>query len=229
LGAAAAVALAQAGASVTLVSRTRTEIEAISEDINSTGARATALECDVTKVDAFAKLISGLDFDVLVNNAGTNRPSPLVDVSEEDFDAVIDLNVRAAYFAMQAAARGMVRAGRGGSIINISSQMGHVGAANRSVYCASKWALEGMTRAAAIELAPHGIRVNTIAPTFVDTPMTRPFFADKEFRDSTLSKIKLRRLALPSDISGAVVYLASGASAMMTGSSMIIDGGWTAD
>jgi NAD(P)-dependent dehydrogenase (short-subunit alcohol dehydrogenase family) len=164
-----------------------------------------------------------------VNNAGTNRPAFLMDVKIEDFDHVFDLNVRAAFFVAQAVARRLLDAKRAGSIINISSQMGHVGAARRSVYCASKHAMEGFTKAMAIELAPHKIRVNTLAATFVETPMTRPFFENEAFRNEVLSKIKLGRLGQVEDLTGAIVYLASDASALMTGSSMVLDGGWTAE
>ena len=139
------------------------------------------------------------------------------------------LNVRAAFFVAQAVARRLVAAGRPGSIINVSSQMGHVGSARRSVYCASKHALEGLTKAMAIELAPHRIRVNTLSPTFVETPLTRPFFENEAFRRDVLSKIKLGRLGQVEDLTGAVVFLASEASALMTGASLVIDGGWTAE
>jgi NAD(P)-dependent dehydrogenase (short-subunit alcohol dehydrogenase family) len=158
-----------------------------------------------------------------------NRPQPFIEVSVENFDTIMGLNVRAAFFAAQAIARRMIAAQRPGSIINMSSQMGHVGAAGRSVYCASKWALEGLTKAMAIELAEHRIRVNTICPTFIETPMTRPFFADPVFRERVVSKIKLGRLGTVEDVMGAIVFLASDASALMTGSALVVDGGWTAD
>jgi NAD(P)-dependent dehydrogenase (short-subunit alcohol dehydrogenase family) len=167
--------------------------------------------------------------DILVNNAGANRPKPFTQVSVEDFDAVLNLNLRAAFFVAQAAAERMISAGKGGSIIQMSSQMGHVGGANRSIYCASKWGLEGLSKSMAVDLAPHGIRVNTIAPTFIETPMTKPFFENAAFKESVLSKIKLGRLGKVEDIMGAVVFLASDASALMTGSSLVVDGGWTAD
>ncbi len=141
----------------------------------------------------------------------------------------MNLNVRAAFFAAQAVVHRLLKAGRGGSIINVSSQMGHVGGQNRTVYCASKWAMEGFTRAMAVELGPHGIRVNTLCPTFTETPLTRPFFQDRRFRESVVAKIKLGRLGTVSDLMGAAVFLASDASALMTGSSLIVDGGWTAD
>ena len=168
-------------------------------------------------------------FDILVNNAGTNRPAPLIEVTATDFDAVSDINVRAVFFITQAVARRLIAAGRGGSIINMSSQMGHVGAPNRSVYCTTKHAVEGMTKAMAVELGCHGIRVNAICPTFILTPMTAPFFDNQAFRAAALEKIKLGRLGKLEDIMGAVVFLASDASALMTGSALMLDGGWTAE
>jgi len=198
--------------------------------LRARGDQAEALPLDVTDQAAtLAAFAAQLPFDVLVNNAGTNRPKPFTDVSEADYDAVMGLNVRSAFFVAQAAARGMVTAGRPGSIINMSSQMGHVGGAGRTIYCASKFAIEGLTKAMAVDLAPHRIRVNTICPTFIETPMTRSFFADPAFRASVLAKIKLGRLGRCEDLMGAIVFLASDASALMTGSAMVIDGGWTAD
>jgi NAD(P)-dependent dehydrogenase (short-subunit alcohol dehydrogenase family) len=168
-------------------------------------------------------------FDILVNNAGTNRPKFLMEVTVEDYDVIMGLNVRAAFFMAQAVARRLIEAKRPGSIINISSQMGHVGAARRTVYCASKHAMEGFTKAMAVELAPHNIRVNSLGPTFLETPMTRPFFENKAFRDEVLSKIKLGRLGQLHEITGAIVFLASDASSLMTGSALVVDGGWTAE
>jgi NAD(P)-dependent dehydrogenase (short-subunit alcohol dehydrogenase family) len=150
-------------------------------------------------------------------------------VPAADFDLVMNLNVRAAYFAAQAVTRRLIAAGRGGSIINISSQMGHVGAASRSLYCASKWAMEGFSKAMAVELGQHGIRVNTLCPTFIETPMTKPFLENAAFKESVLSKIKLGRLGTVEDLMGAIVFLSSDASALMTGASLVMDGGWTAD
>jgi NAD(P)-dependent dehydrogenase (short-subunit alcohol dehydrogenase family) len=230
LGAAFAAALAEAGAEVTLAARTAPEIEAVASELRERGGRAEAFPLDVTDVASTARALDGAGvFDVFVNNAGTNRPKPLVDVSAEDYDAVMGLNVRAAFFTAQAVARGMISAGRGGSIINVSSQMGHVGAASRTIYCTSKHALEGLTKAMAVELAPHGIRVNSLGPTFIETPMTRPFFENQAFRESVLSKIKLGRLGRVEDVMGAVVFLASDASALMTGAALVVDGGWTAE
>jgi NAD(P)-dependent dehydrogenase (short-subunit alcohol dehydrogenase family) len=229
IGAAAAAALARAGAHVVLVARSAAEINALAAQIVEDGGQAEALALDVTDIAAAASAIAALPaFDILVNNAGTNRPAPFPDVTPEHFDTVMGLNVRAAFFIAQAVARRMIADGRQGSIIHISSQMGHVGGARRSVYCASKWAIEGMSKAMAIDLAPHGIRVNTICPTFIETPMTAPYFEDPQFRRDVLGKIKLGRLGQVEDVMGAIVFLASDAAALMTGSSMLVDGGWTA-
>src|SRR5471030_687362 len=230
LGLAAASALAEAGAHVTLAARTANEIEEAAQAIRARGQKAEPLTLDVRDVEATKSAIAQQEpFDILLNNAGTNRPAPFVDVKVEDFDFVFSLNVRAAYFVAQAVARRLVEAKRGGSIINMSSQMGHVGGPTRTVYCATKHAMEGFTKAMAIELAAHKIRVNTLAPTFIETPMTRPFFQNEVFRKDTLARIKLGRLGQLEDLTGAIVFLASDASALMTGTSMVIDGGWTAE
>ncbi len=230
IGLAAASALAQAGAHVTLAARTKGEIEEAAAAIRARGDKADALVMDVTDLAAMQAAIGKAEpFNVLVNNAGTNRPKMLMDVSIDDFDVVMGLNVRAAYFVAQAVARRLLEAKQTGSIINISSQMGHVGAARRTVYCASKHAMEGFTKAMAIELAPHNIRVNSLGPTFLETPMTRPFFENKAFRDEVLSKIKLGRLGQLDELTGAIVFLASDASSLMTGSALVLDGGWTAE
>lgn len=230
IGRAAAVALADAGAHVTLCARTASEIEEVAATIRRRGLDADVLALDVTDVALFRKAIEAHGaYAIFVNNAGTNRPNPLLEVSIEDFDVVMNLNVRAAYFAAQSVARRMVEAGVPGSIINMSSQMGHVGGPNRTLYCASKWAMEGFSKAMALDLAPHGIRVNTLCPTFIETPMTRPFFENPAFKQSVLSKIKLGRLGTVEDLMGAIVFLASDASALMTGASLLMDGGWTAE
>jgi len=230
IGLAAASALAQAGAHVTLAARTQAEIAAAAQAIRARGDKAEPLQLDVTDLDAVRRTIAMAEpFDVLVNNAGTNRPALLMDVRIEDFDAIFALNVRAAFFVAQAVARRLIEAKRPGSIINVSSQMGHVGAARRTVYCASKHAMEGFTKAMAIELAPHNIRINSLGPTFLETPMTRPFFENKAFRDEVLAKIKLGRLGQLEELTGAIVFLASDASSLMTGSALVLDGGWTAE
>ena len=230
IGLAAASALAAAGAHVTLAARTKAEIEDAASAIRARGEKADALVLDVTDLAAMQAAIGQAQpFNILVNNAGTNRPKLLMDVSIEDFDVIMGLNVRAAYFVAQAVARRLLDAKQPGSIINISSQMGHVGAARRTVYCASKHAMEGFTKAMAIELAPHNIRVNSLGPTFLETPMTKPFFENKVFRDEVLSKIKLGRLGQLDELTGAIVFLASDASSLMTGSALVLDGGWTAE
>jgi NAD(P)-dependent dehydrogenase (short-subunit alcohol dehydrogenase family) len=230
IGLAAASALAQAGAHVTLAARTRGEIEEAAAAIGARGEKAQALVLDVTDVEAARRAVAEAEpFQILINNAGTNRPAYLPDVKVEDFDAIFALNVRAAFFMAQAVATRLIEAKLSGSIINISSQMGHVGAARRSVYCASKHAMEGFTKAMAIELAPHNIRVNSLGPTFLETPLTRPYFENKAFRDEVLAKIKLGRLGQLDELTGAIVFLASDASSLMTGSALMLDGGWTAE
>lgn len=230
IGLAAAAALAHAGAQVVLLARSLSEIEAAAAAIRQAGGDASWLQCDVLDTDAMQAMIKAEQpFDVLVNNAGTNRPKPLDRVTTEDFDAVLNLNLRAAYFVAQAVARGMVAAAKRGSLIHMGSQMGHVGGQERTLYCASKWALEGMSKAMALDLAPHGIRSNTIAPTFTETALTQPYFEEADFRTHVLGKIKLGRLGTVEDLMGAVVYLASPAAAMVTGTSLVVDGGWTAE
>jgi NAD(P)-dependent dehydrogenase (short-subunit alcohol dehydrogenase family) len=229
IGLAAAAALAEAGAAVTLVARSAGELEAAAEAIRAAGGQADALALDVTDLDALTEALAARPpHEIFVNNAGTNRPKPFTDVTVDDFDAIFGLNVRAAFFAAQAVARRLIEAGKGGSIINMSSQMGHVGGRNRTVYCASKAALEGLTKAMALDLGAHGIRVNTVCPTFIETEMTRPFLNAPGFRDEVLAKIPLGRLGRVADVAGAVLYLASDAAALTTGSALMVDGGWTA-
>ena len=229
IGLAAASALADAGADVCLLARTETEVSAVAEALCARGNAATAIALDVTDTTAIAQLISEQGpFQILVNNAGTNRPAPCIDYTEADYDDVMTLNVRSVYFTTRAVARGLLAANLEGSIINISSQMGHVGGPGRTVYCASKHALEGFTKALAWELGEGGIRVNTLCPTFIETPMTEPMLEDKAFKDRVLSQIALGRLGQVEDLMGAVVYLASDASRLVTGSALMVDGGWTA-
>jgi NAD(P)-dependent dehydrogenase (short-subunit alcohol dehydrogenase family) len=230
IGLSAAGALADAGAHVSLAARTETEIEAAAAAIRARGQKAEALVLDVTDLAAMQQAVARAEpFDILINNAGTNRPKMLLDVTVEDFDAIMGLNVRSAYFVAQAVARRLVETKRPGSIVNISSQMGHVGAARRTVYCASKHAMEGFTKAMAVELASHNIRVNSIGPTFLETPLTRPFFENAAFKTEVLSKIKLGRLGQLDEVTGAIIFLASDASSLMTGSAIVVDGGWTAE
>ena len=230
IGLALAAALAEAGAAVTLVARSIDEVEAGAAAMRAAGGHATAAMLDVGDLDAVDAFFAERPaFHILVNNAGTNRPKPMQDVSAADFDAVLDLNLKAAFFVAQRCVRRMLADGEAGSLIHVGSQMGHVGGPNRSLYCASKWALEGMSKAFALDLASHGIRSNTIAPTFIETPMTRPFLEDAEFRASVLARIKLGRLGRVEDLMGAVVYLAADASALVTGTTLIVDRGRTAD
>lgn len=230
IGLACAAALAEAGAHVTLAARSTDEIEAGASAIRSAGGQADILRLDVNDVPATkAALAAVAAIDILVNNAGTNRPKPFIDVTQDDYDAVLGLNLRAAFFVAQTVARRMIDTGIRGAVIHMGSQMGHVGGKSRSLYCASKWGLEGMSKAMALDLAPHGIRSNTIAPTFIETPLTRPYFDDPSFKEIVLQKIKLGRLGQVEDLMGGVVFLASDAAALMTGTSLIIDGGWTAE
>lgn len=228
IGLAAAAALAEHGAHVHLVSRTEAEIREAAEAIHASGGAAEPLLLDVLDMEEMRhKVQTEGPFDILINNAGTNRPKTMAETTEDDFDAVLDLNLRAAYFVAQAVTNGLLAAEKSGSVINISSQMGHVGGPLRTVYCSSKWGLEGLTKSLAMELAPNGIRVNSIAPTFIETPLAKEMLKDPEFREAVLSKIKLGRTGQVEDLMGAIVFLASDASAMITGASLLVDGGWT--
>lgn len=224
IGRACAAAFAAAGAQVIAVARTETDLQSLLADYP---ASIEIWVNDVTR-DSFYKRIEALTkLDVLINNAGTNQPEPFVDVDTQTLNSVVDLNVRAMFQTAQSVARVMLKAGSG-SIINMSSQMGHVGSPNRSVYCMTKHAVEGLTKAMAVELAPQGVRVNAIAPTFIETPMTRSMLDDPGFKEFVQSMIPLGRVGQPNDVATAALYLASDASAMVTGHSLRIDGGWTA-
>lgn len=228
IGLAAAAALAEAGAHVTLTARTSSEIEDAAESIRSDGGSADAIVLDMLDTAAMRSVVETADpFDILINNAGTNRPKTMSETTEDDFDAVLDLNLRAAYFVAQAVTDKMLAAKIPGSVINISSQMGHVGGPLRTVYCSSKWAIEGLTKSLAMELGSHDIRVNSIAPTFIETPLAKEMLKDPAFREAVLSKIKLGRTGQVEDLMGAIVFLASDAAAMITGASLLVDGGWT--
>ena len=234
IGRACAVALAQAGAEVWLAARTHEELEQAAAAIRAAGGRAHAVACDVTDSHAIGKLIDSIPvLDVLVNNAGSNIPEPFVEVSEAHLDQLLALNVRAAFLAAQAAAKKMLespeRKQRGGAIVNMSSQMGHVGAVNRSVYCLTKHALEGLTKAMALELAPQGIRVVSIAPTFVETPLYRRMTEAKpDFAQWVQERIPAGKVGQPEEVAAAVVFAASPAASLVTGTSLVVDGGWTA-
>ena len=223
-----AAALAEHGAHVHLMSRTEANITEAAEAIRADGGSAEPLVLDVLDLDEMRRtVVENGPFDILINNAGTNRPKTMAETTEDDFDTVIDLNLRAAYFVAQAITNGLLVAEKPGSVINISSQMGHVGGPLRTVYCSSKWGLEGLTKSLAMELAPNGIRVISIAPTFIETPLAKEMLKDTEFREALRSKIKLGRTGQVEDLMGAIVFLASDASAMITGASLLFDGGWT--
>jgi len=229
IGLAAATALGRAGAHVTLAARREPELMQVCDALRAEAIGCAPLALDVTDSAAVDRAIeSEAPFDILVNNAGMNRPRPLVEQSDEDIDAVLDLNVKAAFYVSRAVARRMLKNGKGGAIVNVSSQMGHVGSPRRALYCASKHALEGMTRALAWELGGAGIRVNTLCPTFIETPMTAGMLEEAGFREWVCARNALGRVGRIDEIMGAVVFLASDASSLMTGSALMLDAGWTA-
>lgn len=229
IGLAAAAALAQAGAAVTLAARSEDELRQACDQIRAEGGTADHMVLDVTDPRAVeAHIAERAPYQVLVNSAGLNRPKPLVDVTDEDIDVVLNLNVKAAFYVARAVSRRLLAERLPGSLINISSQMGVVGSPRRTLYCASKHAIEGMTKALAWELGSAGIRVNTICPTFIETAMTAGMFADAGFRDWVVERIALGRLGRLEEIMGAVVFLAGDASSLMTGSALMLDGGWSA-
>lgn len=230
IGLGGAMALAEAGAHVVMAARGKDKLDRAVASVKEAGFDASALIMDVGDLEGVqAAVAENGPFDILFNNAGTNDPTPYVDVTVENFDMITDLNLKAAFFMAQAVAKGLIAAGKPGSIIHTSSQMGHVGGIDRSVYCGTKFGIEGVTKASAIELAPHQIRVNTICPTFIRTPMTQSTFDNPERVAWLEDKIKLGRVGEVEDIMGAVLFLASDASALITGTSLLIDGGWTAD
>ncbi|MCB9948134.1 MAG: SDR family oxidoreductase [Rhodospirillaceae bacterium] len=228
LGRTCAAVLAEAGAHVVLAARSSDELAVAVEEITAAGGTADAVTLDVCDRAQVDRVVDGLTrLDVLVNNAGTNVPQAFLDVDEATFDLVSGINLKAAFFTAQAAARRMAAQGKG-SIINMTSQAGHVALPRRSVYCATKFALEGLTKAMALDLKGTGVRANAVAPTFVETPMTRPFLANPEFKAYVDSKLISGRLASADDVALAVLFLASDASAMVNGTSLLVDGGWTA-
>jgi NAD(P)-dependent dehydrogenase (short-subunit alcohol dehydrogenase family) len=230
IGAACAAACASAGAEhVALIARARSRLQLVAREVERAGASASLHPCDVTATIELVSVLDGLaPLDVLVNCAGANQPEPLLDVQQDTFERLWRLNVQAAFFASQAVARAMIEHRRPGVIVNVSSQMGHVGAALRTVYCTTKHALEGMTRAMAAELGPSGIRVVSVAPTFTHTEMTEAQLRDPEIGPRLLAEIPLGRFADPEDTAAAVVFLASEQARMITGESLKVDGGWTA-
>jgi NAD(P)-dependent dehydrogenase (short-subunit alcohol dehydrogenase family) len=233
IGKAIALGLAEAGADVGLISRTLSELEAVAEQIESLGRRAGAVAADITETDRIEPLVEELreklgGVDILVNNAGMNIPQEALDVTVEAWDQVMDINLKASFFLAQAVGRAMIAQGRGGRIINISSQTGSVALIKRAAYCASKAGLDLVTKVLALEWATHGILVNGVAPTFIETELSKGFLADPEFREYALAKNLLKKLGTPEDVVGAVIYLAAPASSLVTGHVLMVDAGWTA-
>jgi len=233
LGAAISLAFAEVGAKVILLGRTEKYLADVTEEITNKGGLAEYIVCDVTDDKKIRSAITDLaELDIVVNNAGTNFPEPFVNVSDEHLDYMLDLNVRACFIVAQASVQRMMqdenRKEKGGCVINMSSQMGHVGSPDRTVYCMTKHAVEGLTKAMAVELAPENIRVNSIGPTFSATPMVQRIVDTPEKRDFVLSRIPMGRLATLEDVANAAIYLASSESAMVTGTHLLVDGGWTA-
>ena len=230
IGLGAAVALAEAGAEVTIAARTPADIETVVNQMAEAGLAAEGVALDITDHATIKAFVDDVEpFQVLVNSAGTARHSSFADITPANYQAVMELNLAATLFVSQAVVARLTEAGLPGSIIHISSQMGHVAGPGRAVYAASKFAVEGLSKAMAIELGPHNIRVNTVCPTFIETELTAKNLGDPEFRSWVLSKIKLGRLGRIEDIMGPVVFLASDAAALVTGASLLVDGGWTAE
>ena len=233
IGKASAIALAEAGANLIILSRTKSDLDNVEKQIRKLKRKCKSYICDVSNYDDVKNVFNKVSsLDILVNNAGVNRPDYFTKIKKEDMDYVVDVNMKAVFHVAQMAVKVMLksknRKSKGGSIINMSSQLGKVGAPNRSIYNMTKFGLEGLTRGMALDLAKKNIRVNTVCPTFVETPMVKKFFEDKKFKKTMMNNIPLGRFGTESDIATAVVYLASNASSMITGSSLVIDGGWTA-
>ena len=230
IGLACAVALADYGAKVTLAARRTKNIKELAEKLNDKGCDASILDLDISNLENIEQnLLSKGPYDVLVNSAGIAKHSLSKNTKVSDFDEVLNVNLKGAFFLTRTVANQLLKDKKSGSLINISSQMGIVGGLERSVYCASKHAVEGFTKAMAIEYGPYGIRINTICPTFILTDLTRPTFEDAKKRKWIEEKIKLGRVGKVEDIMGAVIYLASDASSLVTGSALMVDGGWTAE
>lgn len=233
IGKAIALGLAEAGADVGLVSRTSSELEAVAEQIQALGRRAVPIVSDLTETDRLQSLVEELTeklggIDILVNNAGINIPQDAGEVTVDAWDRIMDINLKASFFLAQAVGRVMIRQGRGGRIINISSQTGSVALVKRAAYCASKAGLNLVTKVLALEWGSHGILVNAVAPTFIETELSKGFLADPKFREYALAKNLLRRIGTPEEVVGAVIYLASPESSLVTGHVLLVDAGWTA-
>lgn len=230
IGLGAAVALAEAGAAVTIASRTAEDVERVVNEMADAGFAVEGVALDITDTQTVGAFVNDVEpFQVLVNSAGTARHSSFTEITPANYQAVMDVNLGATLFVSQAVVGKLIAAGLPGSIIHVSSQMGHVGGPSRAVYAASKFAVEGLSKAMAIELGAHNIRVNTVCPTFIETELTAKNLSNPEFRDWVLSKIKLGRLGTVEDLMGPIVFLASDAAALITGASLLVDGGWTAE
>ena len=230
LGRACSIALAEAGATIIGLSRTSSDLDKLEKEIKKVKSKLIKINCDVMNYSELQEKLKKIKIiDILVNNAGTNIPEPFEKIKQQSMNYLVDLNLKAAFNVAQLVVKKMIKnKKRAGSIINMSSQLGHVGMSGRNIYNMTKFGIEGLTRGMALDLAKNNIRVNTICPTFVETPMVKNFFKDKKFKKAMMDNIPLGRLATDSDIATAVVYLASNASSMITGSSLVIDGGWTA-
>ena len=233
LGKACAIALAEAGARVIILSRTKSDLDKVSKIIKRTKGSSKSFVCDVTQLKEFKKILQKITrLDILVNNAGNNRPEHFTKVKQENMEYLTNLNMKAAFNVAQLCSQKMVKAKNrkkiGGSIIHMSSQLGKVGCEGRNVYNMNKFGVEGLARGMAVELAEYNIRVNTVCPTFVETPMVKKFFKNKKFKKQMLDNIPLRRAAKESDVATAVAFLAADSSEMITGTSLVVDGGWTA-
>jgi len=228
-----ACAIAEAGAKVIILSRTKSDLDKVSKIIKKTKGSSKSFICDVTNSDNFKKILQKINrLDILVNNAGNNRPEHFTKVKKENMEYLTNLNMKAAFNVAQLCSQKMVEAKNrkkiGGSIIHMSSQLGKVGCEGRNVYNMNKFGVEGLARGMAVELAEYNIRVNTVCPTFVETPMVKKFFKNKKFKNQMLKNIPLGRVAKESDVATAVAFLAADSSEMITGTSLVVDGGWTA-
>jgi len=233
LGKACSIALAEAGAKVIILSRTKSDLDKVSKIIKKTRGSSKSFVCDVTKPEEFNKILQKITrLDILVNNAGNNRPEHFTKVTQENMDYLTNLNMKAAFNVAQLCSQKMIKSKNrkkiGGSIIHMSSQLGKVGCEGRNVYNMNKFGVEGLARGMAVELAKYNIRVNTVCPTFVETPMVKKFFKNQKFKNQMLRNIPLGRVAKESDVATAVAFLAADSSEMITGTSLVVDGGWTA-
>jgi NAD(P)-dependent dehydrogenase (short-subunit alcohol dehydrogenase family) len=230
LGRACSLAMAEAGATILALSRTKSDLDKLEKDIKKIRGKVIKIKCDVMDYEDLKNKLNRIKIiDILVNNAGTNIPEPFLDIKQTSMNYLVDLNLKAAFNVAQLVVKKMIKnKKRPGSIINMSSQLGHVGCEGRNIYNMTKFGIEGLTKGMGVELAKNNIRVNTVAPTFVATPMVKNFFKNKKFKKSALDRIPMGKLATESDVATTVCFLASSASSMITGTSILIDGGWTA-